>query len=373
MFLLILTATRMPEITTKVKTSVVPLIAVGVIGVGLAAGLLVFSRNDTTTTTNASTSLIAQPALVLDLDVKDIVGVTIEAGLPPAGTTVKPIDLTLHAQDTSIPAFGTYGSGANYTFVHGAASATSQPLVLTFAYKPNSDFLLGLNTVTDFDKTIYTICVPADTATTTQGTTSVNLNGNGNTNTPTQDNVTYYVDAFGNLYRDAKKTTRVSTTNCQDVVAKAFAPNEITGITTVPDYNYGAGQWLYVMKTWQFGGAYSKLDNFTSVGKDTIGYKLPAFVYQRARVAMNLPTTKVAVQTPTGSTTLCVPAKAYQADEYSVAFYDTTGKPYSDVFLQQPIACSDAANLCTNVTVKTCIMNPLNPCCTAPTKAVSAQ
>jgi hypothetical protein len=355
----------MQETTTQQKTSVATLIGIVVVGGGLTAALLFFSRTDQA----AETTTTTQKAVILSLDVKDVLDVTAQVGSMPAGVTPKPVDINLHPTNTAVPFFGMY-TGSEYN--HGNTSATPQPLALTFAYKPDRDLLLGIKATLEIGEGIYTICVPADTETNTQTSPGgVNINANGNTNSVNPlDNITYYPDLDGNLYRDANFTQKVSSIRCQDIINRAFIPNTVTGLATTPVYNYGPGQWLYVLKLLKYGGAYNKLDGFQSVGTDTTGWKIPAIVFHvhkvtegEPNVALAFPTTKVVVQSNLGKTTLCVPEKVLQPDENFFAFYDKTGMPYSDVFLQQPITCSFNTNICSSVR---CDKDPLNPCCVKP-------
>jgi hypothetical protein len=290
--------------------------------------------------------------------------------------------------------FGLWGTGSDprqlgyfssATYVDGVSLTTASNLAIKMVAKPYRNYLLTLKTGSTPSQT-YVICIPkliSESLTRASGganiiqrilgirTAHAEVNMNSNSNTNTAPNYTYYVDVQGNLYSDAKLTQRLNTTvNCSTVVSRAYSPTSFTAIASTPEYNYGEGQWLKVIKNWppELSGAnYSKLDGFMTFGDQTMGWKQPASFYHRRSAAAGttgspwvFPTTKLRVQTNLGTTELCVPGKSLLADEYQLYFYDTLGVPHSDIFLQKPVACGETPNLCTAVK---CSVTPNDPCC----------
>ncbi|HCJ52240.1 MAG: hypothetical protein A2898_02545 [Candidatus Kerfeldbacteria bacterium RIFCSPLOWO2_01_FULL_48_11] len=186
---------------------------------------------------------------------------------------------------------------------------------------------------------------------------------NGNTNTAPIETTIYYVDINGNTYSDAGLTNRLNTVDCQTLVRKSYAPTDIANITASGSLNLGLETYAYFAKDWSAPlGGFNSTNGFIDLEADTLSLA-PLFVIGGNNTGAALTTPEMTLTvTENGNVNknLCLPLQKELPDgDWFLYFYDTNGKPYTDLLLQQPVACGETRS-CKTVN---CSKQPYNVCC----------
>lgn len=189
------------------------------------------------------------------------------------------------------------------------------------------------------------------------------------TTVPFEQGVSYFYDANGTPYHDLFLQNPALDTNCSILLAKAFAPFTITSGTTDLDAS-DTDIWIgrdkvKIARISGDGQIYQNTENAYTL---LTGSKTPLVVdLNNNGIGSNGPKTygpgSITLQSDTGALSLCVPKTDLPYQQGASYFYDKFGNPYSDMLLQNRVACGSTDVTCSSID---CTKYPKHTCCLKP-------